>query len=141
MARGSLFSIDAVAAILLFISILLTINYMSEQAMESPFARLQAVRLGHDLASVLDKSGALASNDQAVIEFNMNRSIPGNLEAHISTETYYKENGTFNLLTVSDYGAPIPRNSTLYITSYEYVGISNSKLNNYSIAKVVVWFN
>src|SRR3989344_6116883 len=137
--RGFVFTIDATLALFLLVLTLIAVSFLSIQAEDDPYARLQAVRAAKDTLAVMEQQGILASAKQPLINGTLNSTLPKGGGAHMEISTYTYDSGAFNLVKVSDYGLYAPNNSSAYGARLDFVGMRNAVVTNYSIARMVIW--
>ena len=137
--KGFIFSLDATLALFVFVFVLLTINYFAYQSEKSSYVKIQLERVGTDLGRVLDENGTLQNGNESEINLFLEAVLPANYLARISVETYYREPQGFNLIEIREYGSAPPQNASVYGVRHDFVGITNGKLANYSIARISVW--
>lgn len=137
--QGFVFSVDATfAAFLLAIMLAVTV-FLSAQAANSAYGKLQTVRMGKDTLIVMDKQGILSSGNGTRIEAALNSTLPRGIGAHVSVLTYYYANGTFNLLNVSEFGDAVPDRADRYGVARDFVGVGSGQVLNYSTARMQIW--
>lgn len=137
--KGFVFTIDATLALMLLVLTLVTVSFLSIQAEDNPYARLQVVRAGKDALNVLERQGVLGSGNATLIDDTLNYTLPSGIGAHVQVSTYIYDTGAFNLVNVSDYGLSAPNNSSVYGARLDFVGIENGVVTNYSIARMTIW--
>ena len=137
--RGFVFSIDATLSAFLLILVLATTVLLSVQATGDPYEKLQVVRTGKDALLVLDRQSLLSSGNATRVGIALNATLPRGVGAHISVSTYYYANGTFNLLSMDEYGEAVPEGKSVYGASRNFVGIRNGQVANYSSARMWIW--
>lgn len=138
-ARGFVFSIDATLALFLLVFTLITVSFLSVQAEDNPYSRLQVVRSAKDMLAVMGHQGVLASGNQTLIDSTLNSTLPISVGAHIQVSTYIYDTGSFNLVNISDYGLAAPNNSSTYGARWDFVGMDSGVVTNYSIARMTIW--
>ena len=137
--RGFVFTIDATLALFLMVLSIIVISFLSVQAEDKPYVRLETARVGKDVLNVLDRQGILQSGNYDEISNALNYTLPPNVGAHLQVYTYYYESGEFSLLNISDYGLTAPNNSSTYGSRLDFVNIRNGVVTNYSIARMTIW--
>ena len=137
--QGFVFSIDATLSAFLLIMVLATTVLLSVQATGDPYEKLQVVRTGKDALVILDRQGVLSDGNATDVEAALNATLPRGVGAHISISTYYYANGTFNLLSIGEYGDGVPAGKSVYGASRNFVGMRNGQAANYSSARMLIW--
>lgn len=137
--KAFVFSIDATLALMLLVFTLVTVSFLSVQAEDNPYARLQVVRAGKDALAVLAMQGVLGSGNATLVDDALNYTLPQGIGAHVQVSTYIFDTGAFNLVNVSDYGLSAPNNSSVYGARTDFVGMENGVVTNYSIARMSIW--
>lgn len=118
--------------------VLVFIGFLAQQSENSPYPKLQEVRLARDVLAVMGTDGVLGSGNRTRIEEELNRTLPINLQAHLRVSTYYRE-GSFNLMDIDEYGADIPGNTSIYEVGYLFPSFYEERATNYSVARMAVW--
>ena len=138
-AKGFVFSIDAMLSLLVFMLMLVAAAFLSVQAEEGPYAKLQLSRMGKDAAALFDHQGLLSQANATAIYQAMNSTLPQSVGMHIQISTYYYDTGAFNLINIAEIGDAVPANSTVYGARRDFVSLRNGFATNYSIARVSLW--
>ncbi len=136
---GFIYSIDATLGVFLMVLVLATVIFLSGQADEDPIAQVQVVRLGKDVLASMDDLGILATLDPALIGSTLNSTLPSSIGAHLQISTYYYDSGSFNLVSIQDFGEPTPQNITIYGARRDFLAVRNRLVSNYSIARISLW--
>jgi hypothetical protein len=139
---GFVFTIDATLALSLLLIILATTVFLSIQAAEDPYGKLQVARTGKDMLAVMDSQGALSSGNNTTIQSAMDSMLPGGLGAHLQVSSYYYSSGSnsFNYINeTAEYGENIPENRTTHGARWDFVSLKNGQITNYSIARMWIW--
>ncbi|MCX8175139.1 MAG: hypothetical protein N3E51_02950 [Candidatus Micrarchaeota archaeon] len=136
---GFIYTIDATLALFLLLLASATVVFLSAQAEESPYVRLQMVRVGKDSLAILDRSGALSGGDAALIGRMLNETLPESLGANVKVYTYYKEADGFRLVSIREYGLEVPANTAIYGARRDFVSMKNGRITNYSVARMSIW--
>ncbi len=137
--KGFVFTIDATLALFLMVLVLITIIFLSAQADESPYVNLHMLRIGKDTLSVMDKQGILTSGNVSLMNSSLNSTLQRSIGAHVEISTYYYDEGGFNFMSITQFGSNIPANASIYVTSRDFVAMSNGRISNYSIARMTLW--
>ena len=137
--RGFVFSIDATLALFLLVLTLVTVSFLSVQAEDNPYVRVQVARAGKDALYLLERQGVLATGDRGAIDNELNRTLPSGVGAHLQVSTYYYDSGEFNMVNISDYGLTAPNNSSTFGARLDFVSVRNGIVTNYSIARMTIW--
>ena len=137
--RGFVFAVEAMFALFLFAIVLVTATFLSAQEERDPYLKLNAGRAGNDVLAVLDHTGALYSGNATLIAEVMEDALPGNLDARLVVNTYYREEDGFNLADVSQYGNATPDFTSVYAVRRDAVALGNGRVSNYTIARLEVW--
>ncbi|VVC00890.1 Uncharacterised protein [uncultured archaeon] len=136
---GFVFSIDATLALFLLVLVLITVVFLSSQAEESPYVKLQVLRSAKDVLIVMDKAGIVAGGNASAIESALNSTLPVGVGAHLQVSTYYLDGGSFSLVNVSEYGEAVPENITIYGARRDFASFKNNHITNYSVVRMSVW--
>lgn len=144
MARektGFVFTIDATLALCLLIIILASAVFLSIQAAEDPYGKLQVARLGKDVLVAVERQGVLASGNSTLIGSTMASTLPSSIGTHLEISTYYYSGagGSFNFINATEYGEEIPENRTTHGARWDFVSMRNGQVANYSIARMWIW--
>ncbi len=84
--RGFVFSLDVIIAIFVVTSILAASTFYIAKAGEDSVSNLQAIKVGSDIAAVLDYDGTLDTLNVDIIEVELNRVLPINNHMMIRIE-------------------------------------------------------
>lgn len=146
MARGFVFSIDATLGVFVAVLMLATAIFLSAQAQEDPYGKLQLTRLARDSLNSMDQRGVLAQGNRSVIEEEMNATFVhgtiGNttgIGTNLLIDTYFYDSGDFTLLNSSEYGEGVPADKDTYGIRHDFVAVENSLLINFSVARMTIW--
>ncbi len=138
MGRGFVFAMDAAVALFVMVMALATIGYFSYQAEKSPYSKIQLERTGDDVLAVMDMGGVLGSGNRTLIERELNRTLPANMDGRLVISTYYREGQGFNLISIDEYGSAQPQGASVYEVGRDFLGIG-VRVSNYSAARLRIW--
>jgi hypothetical protein len=136
MRRGFLFSTDAAFAATIALVAVATALYYSVEMPRDTYRSLNLMRTANDIGLSMDKSGALASNNQTLIGEILAQTTPSNMVSNIEVQRYYQISGSFEVVSVIRQGES--HIETDYLTQ-EF--ISNDMMGGYYMTKIRVGVN
>lgn len=138
MSRGFALSIDALLAVVIAGIFVLTIAFLSGNAKESPYPKLIMKKQANDVLIVLDKTGELALSNSTVLNTSVNQLLPSSLTWKMNVY-YYNYSSGFNPANNLTLGSNYSSDDTIVGAQREFVTFSNSSVEYYGIAELVVW--
>ncbi|MFA6214213.1 MAG: hypothetical protein WC717_02955 [Candidatus Micrarchaeia archaeon] len=139
MSRGFVFSMDATFAAFLTVLVIVTMAFLSVQAEDDPYSKVQMARIGSDALFLMDRQGALSSGNASLIEASLSSALPQGLEASLVFETYRHSNGTFGLASIEGFGAEAPGNMSMYGVRRDFVAMRNGTAENFTVVRMAIW--
>ncbi len=136
--RGFVFSIDATMGMFLILVMLATALFLSLQAQDDPYGKLQMSRIARDAMNSMDERGILGGNF-TVINNSLNATIPQSLGANLLVDAYYYDNGSTVYINSTQYGLAVPSDEDTYSIRHEFATVQNGLMINYSIARLTIW--
>lgn len=136
--KGYIFSLDALLAMLLFISsaALLPVLFSLD---EQPSTSLISINEANDVVNVLLKNNVFQGMIKQDIQKQLVKLMPKGLKNRVEVKTYTKAGSTFTLSQTVTIGGAVPGNTFVYKGKKFFLTFSGKRISRYGEIDYWVW--
>ena len=140
MAKGFVYTLDAVFAAITLSLFTAAFFFLSSQSGHDNFPQLAASRTAADSLAMLDKSGVLGSQNSTAINTSLSSSFPPAVGWGIMVEYYnHTDSSGFVRDGSLSIGADPPPGAAVSASQREFLSISNRTVQKYGVARLKLW--
>ena len=138
MAKGFVFSLDAMLSIVIVIIALTAIYFLSAEVKQDSLSQLVFKKQADDLLISLDKAGDLATLNSTFINNSINSTVPSSLQWKMEINYYNYSNG-FVLAGNLSFQKNTSNGTSSVTSQREFLVFQNSRIKNYGTARLTLW--
>ena len=136
--KGSVFTIEALFASLLFIMFIASVMAFAEQFKGDSWTIADG-RMADDAMALLQKNGTLGTLNITLIENDLKTILGNGTQYRFEMTTYNYTNGAFLGASNSSFGQALPDDKEITVADRGFTASANGSISNYTMARLYTW--